>query len=829
MTAPLHGIRVLEVATGIAGPFAGRLLADHGAEVVKLEPPGGDPSRTEGAVPGPRPEGTGSLFASLSTDKRSVLVDGPRDPVLRELLTGADVLLHSWPEAVLEDAGLGLEERRALQPGLVTVSVTAFGQVGPYSTWSGSDIVAYAMGGPMHATGEPAREPMKLAGHVVEYLCGAGAAFATLAAVATVERGGGPVDVDISTFETQASSIDRRSVLLLSHQFTGAIGYREGGNRMSAIPAGVFPAQDGYVQVVFAPNWMPRVGEMLGDEELDAILHSGNWVDHPDLPEILNAALLGWTLTRTRAECMEQAQQHRLAVMPLNSPTEVLDEPHFAARRSFVEVPHPDGGTFRVPGPSFRMDGVERPCAPPPVLDQHGVAVRAGGWRTRARSAPPAVAAGPGRLPLDGIRVIDLTVVWAGPYCTMHLGDLGADVVRVDNAHLFPTATRGAVPRPAGPASELGQVWGAFPDGDPGRRPWNRAGGFVCHARGKRSLTLDLRRPLGLETMLELVERSDVLVENNSAKVMERLGLGWDVLSARNRRLVEVRMPLLGLSGPYRDHIGFGAHIEALIGLTTLRGYLDSDPSTNDPTYHMDPTSGTVAAFAVLAALRRREATGTGALIELAQAESLLHFLGEYFVDASRGHDEWSALGNRHPHRAPQGVYPCSGGGPLGGHLGGRRPRVAGPGAGDGIAAVGDRARARRRGRAPGPPRRDRPPPRRLDRRRSTAGTSPAGARPRACEAGPVLDEADLLADPHLRERGFFVRTGSEELGEWDFAGHLWRWDGPERRVGPVNQLGHDNEDILRDVLGWDDDRIEALRADGHLHLDYLDAAGNPY
>ena len=828
MTAPLHGIRVLEVATGIAGPFAGRLLADHGAEVVKLEPPGGDPSRTEGAVPGPRPEGTGSLFAALNTDKRSVLVDGPRDPVVRELLTGADVLLHSWPEAVLEDAGLGREERRALQPGLVTVSVTAFGQVGPYSTWSGSDIVAYAMGGPMHATGEPAREPMKLAGHVVEYLCGAGATFATLAAVATVERGGGPVDVDISTFETQASSIDRRSVLLLSHQFTGAIGYREGGNRMSAIPAGVFPAQDGYVQVVFAPNWMPRVGEMLGDEELDAILHSGNWVDHPDLPETLNAALLGWTLTRTRAECMEQAQQHRLAVMPLNSPTEVLDEPHFAARRSFVEVPHPDGGTFRVPGPSFRMDGVERPCAPPPVLDQHGVAIRAGGWRTRARSAPPAVAAVPGRLPLDGIRVIDLTVVWAGPYCTMHLGDLGADVVRVDNAHLFPTATRGAVPRPAGPASELGQVWGAFPDGDPGRRPWNRAGGFVCHARGKRSLTLDLRRPLGLETMLELVESSDVLVENNSAKVMERLGLGWDVLSTRNPRLIEVRMPLLGLSGPYRDHIGFGAHIEALIGLTTLRGYLDSDPSTTDPTYHMDPTSGTVAAFAVLAALRRREATGTGALIELAQAESLLHFLGEYFVDASRGHDEWSALGNRHPHRAPQGVYPCTG----------EDRWVA-------VSVAGDhewRGLVRAMGSPPWAtgPELDGEDGRRarhdeIDRHLAawTAGLDrwevARRCQAEGVEAGPVLDEADLLADPHLRERGFFVRTGSEELGEWDFAGHLWRWDGPERRVGPVNQLGHDNEDILRDVLGWDDDRIEALRADGHLHLDYLDAAGNPY
>ena len=838
---PLAGIRVVELASGIAGPYAGKLLADYGADVVKVEPPAGDQTRREGVRTGPRPQPESSpLFLHLNTNKRSVVAD-PDQAEGRALVES----LLGWADVVLHDDGVDerlqandIETLRARHPRLVITSVTPFGRSGPYAGLPGSEIVTYAMGGPMHATGDPEREPMKLAGNIVQYQGGAVAALATLAAASMAAASGEGTHVDVSNFETQASSIDRRAALAVGYQFDGRVGFREGGGRVGPIPAGIYPTGDGYCQIVFAPNWMPRVADLLGDEEFSRRIANPEWYDDEEVPDLLNAALFTWTLQRTKQEAMEDAQAQQLAITPVNSTTDVLADKHFRHRSFWHRWNHPVVGSYEGPGPHFRMDGGWQARRRAPLLGEHTdeVVVELAAARSRAGAAQ---SGGGRRLPLEGVRVLDLTVVWAGPLTTTLLGDLGAEVIRLDNPNLFPTATRGAIPRPReGREAELGQFWGRFPGGEAGTRPWNRVAAFACHARNKIGATLDLRRELGRETFLELVEQSDVLVENNSIKVLPSLGLGWEDLRERNPRLIMVRMPSLGLTGPYAEYVGFGAHMEALCGYSSLRGYRDLEPTELDPTYFMDPASGVSAAFATMCALWRREATGEGELIEFAQAENLLNYIGEYLVDASITGEAHECHGNRHPHRAPQGVYRCRDTAGSGSESTAETETwVALSIADDGqwaalVQAMGApawadcAAWATEAGRRAGADELD---------EQLAAWARGRGqdevldvCRVAGVSAGPVLDEPGLFDDPHLAARGFFRPNGSADVPDVPFAGHQWQWDGPALRWDRLNLMGGENGYVFGEVLGRSAEELAALEADGHLGDGYRGPDGQP-
>jgi len=826
---PLAGLRVAELATGVAGPYAAKLLADFGADVVKVEPPGGDPARREGARPGPRPDPERSpLFLHLNANKRSVVADlaTPEGAELvRALAARADLVIESHTPGALDALGLGPDTLRAANPRLVVASVTPYGQTGPYAGLPGNDLTAYAVGGPMLATGDPGREPMKLAGRIVEYHCGAVGALAALAAVTMAEASGQGTHVDVANVETQAASIDRRAAMFVGWQFDGRIGYRAGGGRMGAIPAGIYPTGEGYCQIVFTPNWMPRVADLLGDEDLIRTVSKPDWFDDDDFPEQLNAAIFGWTMQRTKQETMEDAQRERLAITPVNSTTDVLADRHFRERGFWQRWDHPAAGIYEAPGPQIRMAEGWRARRPAPLLGQHTAEVAAE-LSAITRQEPNLV--GSRRLPLAGIRVIDLTVVWAGPLTTTLLADLGAEVIRLDNPNLFPTATRGAVPRPRpGHEADLGQLWGRFPGGQAGERPWNQPAAFVSHARTKLSMTVDLRTDLGRETFLDLVDQSDLVVENNSIRVLPSLGLGWDVLHARNPELVMLRLPLLGLDGPYAGYVGFGAHMEALCGYSSLRGYRDLDPTSLDPTYYMDPATGVVGAFAALAALRRRAATGVGELVEVAQAENLLQYIGEYLIDASMAGEPHECHGNRHPHRAPQGVYRCAGDDAWvalsvadDGQWAALVEGLGRPGWAADPSLAGEDGRRERHDELDG----------HLEAWTSSCSVDEvlAACRRAGVAAAPVLDEPGLCADPHFVERGYFRPNSSDDVPEVLFPGHQWRWDGPPMAWGPINMMGRDNDYVYRTVLGRDDAAMAALAAEGHLADGYRDAEGNP-
>src|ERR671924_396069 len=255
------------------------------------------------------------------------------------------------------------------------------------------------------------------------------------------------------------------------------------------------------------------------------------------------------------------------------------------------------------------------------------------------------------KLPLEGIRILDFTVVWAGPFATMLLADFGAEVIRVESLQYFPSVTRGLLPRPdKAVVRSLPGYAGAYPEHDPGPRPWNRHPMFNPHARNKHSMTVDLRRPKGRELFIKLVSVSDVLVENHSARFMENLGLTYDVLQGSKPDLIMVSMPAFGMSGPYKYYQGFGINVESVCGFTWLRSYPDGDLSDTSATLHMDAASGASAAFAILAALHYRRRTGKGQFIDFGQAENLMQQIGEILMDYTliaawtRQHQPWEIM-----------------------------------------------------------------------------------------------------------------------------------------------------------------------------------------
>ncbi|MDG2112153.1 MAG: CoA transferase, partial [Actinomycetota bacterium] len=523
----------------------------------------------------------------------------------------------------------------------------------------------------------------------------------------------------------------------------------------------------------------------------------------------------------------EDAQAVKWPVTPLNAPVDILDDEHFEHRGFFIDVEHPVAGTVKQPGAPFRLRDGWQLRRPAPTLGEHQDEVEAeaasGLVGAEAGSSEPGGA--PPRLPLEGIRVLDLTVVWAGPAATMYMADLGAEVIRVDNPYVFPTATRGTMARPPKElVAQMGPLSG-YPDGDPGERPWNRHNMFSSHARNKLSCTLDLTTELGRATFLRLAAEADVVVENNTVGVLPKLGLDWETLHEANPRLVMVRMPPMGLDGPYADWLGFGANFEALCGLTAIRGYQDDDPTSLTSVFHMDPASGAGAAFATMAALTRREETGVGELIEFPQSENMLQHIGEFLIDAARTGRRHEPGGNRSRAMAPQGCYRCAGDDAwmvlscaddadwarLAELIGG--PDLAGDGR---FATLHQRHQAHDE----------------IDELISawTAGQTPTEAaeavQGAGVAAGPVMRESELRADPHMAERGFFRRQGSADQGWHSYPNQQWKWTGPDMAWGPINRLGDSNDYVYRDLLGLDDAAFQELVDEGHISLDYLSRDG---
>ncbi len=425
-------------------------------------------------------------------------------------------------------------------------------------------------------------------------------------------------------------------------------------------------------------------------------------------------------------------------------------------------------------------------------------------------------------LPLEGIRVIDLTAVWVGPYCTSFLADMGAEVIRIESIKTFPPPpTRGRMAHPTEAIiKDMAPYAGGMPGRVPGARPWNRTPLFNAHARNKLGMTVDLLQPRGMEVFKRLVKISDVFVENNPTSTMDRLGISYDMLKEQNPSIIMLRMPAYGSTGPYKNFRGFGLHMESVIGHHLLRGYADMDASTVTPVLVGDAASGTQGAFAVLAALHYRNRTGNGQLIELAQAENVMPFLGQKFMDYSMNKRNGTTLGNRHPY-AIQGCYPCKG-----------DDRWI-------VITIYDDSDWNAFSRALGDPdwskdarfadhNRRYQHQDEIDRHiaRWTTQHDHYEAmhvlQDAGVAAGAVMDQRDAYDDPHLIERGIFEEAYQEDTGTHLYPGAPYKMSKIPIKIrrGPV-RLGEDNECVYKTLMKISDEEYTELEREGHIGMDY--------
>ena len=612
--AVLDGLRVLDGSTEVAGPYATKLLADAGADVVKVEGAEGDPLRRWTAAGVDLPEGEDSaLFRFLNTSKRSV-VGG-----VEELAAGADV--------VLGGADLDADGLRRDHPHLVVVSITPHGLTGPWADRPATEFTLQAACGSTGSRGRRDRPPLAVGGRFGEYLAGVHAALAAVAAWRVSRSTGVGEHIDLSVLEAMALGMNTYGPLFA--QLYGVEAPEEPSFRHIDHPS-IEPTADGWVGFATIANQqfkdflvLIERGDLLADEALvDINVRTKR-------AEEFEAAVQAWTTRHPTDEIIRRASELRVPVAPIGDGATVVDHEQFVARGVFVDGPH--GRQPRVP---YRLgDHAGTDFGPAPGLGEHTGAVD---WDAR----PASTTGVRGDLPLTGVRVVDLTCFWAGPSASVTLAALGADVVKVE-AVQRPDGMRFTSTRPPGT-----DQW------------WEWAPVFCGTNAGKRGITLDLGADEGRALLLELVADADAVLENFSPRVMEQFDLDWPVIREANPRAVMLRMPGFGLDGPWRDRTGYAPTMEQLTGLAWITGWDDLPPIV--PRGPCDPLAGQHAAFALLVALEERDRTGSGLLLEVPMVEAALATAAGPIVEAQAYGVVQGREGNRGPVAAPQGVYACA-------------------------------------------------------------------------------------------------------------------------------------------------------------------------
>jgi crotonobetainyl-CoA:carnitine CoA-transferase CaiB-like acyl-CoA transferase len=834
----LSGIKVVELADGVAGSYCGKLFADLGADVVKVESASGDVLRHRESVARDA-DGSyrGGAFLHLNTNKRSTVLDpatvNGRNR-LGELMDRSNLIIESTGAGRLETWGYSWSAVHARSPGLSVVSISGFGASGPYSGYQWDDLIVQAISNNMiHDRTNDA--PVRFPGHLGLCVVANLAALGALGAVIGAESTGIGCFVDCAATEA-LSTIPARATTLLSYR------YRDGapapnlyaGARESLLPLGVYPCGDGYVAMMSTPQQLDQMLEVLDDENLYAAFARPDAFERGETKEAIDAALYPWLLSRTRAEATAEAQGVGWPLAGVNEPREVIDADHLAQRGFWIHAHDAGAGSIKVPGAPYRFaEGGWSLRRLAPRLGEHDAEVAAELIQppTEPRSKAPARAIAdsvpsPSSPPLSGIRVLDLTTVWSGPFATMLLADLGAEVIRVENPWILPPTTKGYHARPT--LTDPGFLGSLYGDPVPERpdRPWNRHAMNNAIARNKLSCTIDNRRPEGRELLMRLAECSDVFIENFRTSGLARMGLFTSELQARNPRLIIVRMPPTGTTGDWSDYTGFGAQFDGLTGMAWLCGHRDSELVTTPGTTYMDAASGPATAFATIAALRYRAQTGRGQLVEIDQSENILNHLGDIFIDCQLG-VEPRRWGNRDPWRAPQGLYRCRG------EEGWLAISVNDDAAWRSLAEVmgrGDLARDPRFADVTGRQKLH-------DELDLLIGAWAAEQSPLVAfhdlqragvAAGPILEDQAFADDPHFKERAWQRPLRSLDVGTHLHPGLAYRgvpqaW----RRGSPV--LGEDNEYVYKKVLGVSDADYERYREDKILADDYLDRHGDPY
>jgi len=776
---PLRGVRVVDLTDDV-GAMCGRYLADLGADVTLIEPPGGLRIRRQP----PLADGVSLRFATQHANKRTVTID-VYDPVDRDrfldLVDDADILIDGQPPDRLDAAELSSEQLRARNPRLVVTSITPFGKSGPYRNWAATDAVHFALSSVLSRSGLPGREPLIPPGRLADEHASVQAAWSTLVAHWQSVRTGVGQDVDVSVLEAVTYAMDPAF---------GIAGSAMADLKPSDLPAGrpdarhmypVFACADGHVRIcmlaarqwrgMFA--WLGQPAEF-ADPRYDNIVH--RFRDSHRLYKLIADLFSG----QTRAQLRAAGQQHGVPIEPVNTPADALVDEHFAERHSFTDLELPGGRVARVPRGCIEIDGrplgVHTPAGTP--LKQANLPA--------VTPIPPSHRVSSDARPLAGLRVLDLGVIVVGAETGRLFADLGADVIKVESAD--------------------------FPDGSrQGSKPGTVNASFNWGHRNKRSLGIDLRHPTGKALFLKLVAESDVVLTNFKPGTMEALGLSYDVLRQVNPGVVMVDSSALGSTGPASRRLGYGPLVRAFAGLTSIWHYPDlPDEFCDSITVYPDHAAARIGALGALALLLRRMRIGTGGTVSVAQAEVMLtQFAAEFGAESieagsmtAAAHWNWAA---------PAGVYPCAGDDQwcvvtvrddddwarlctaVGADDLANDPMLATP-------------EGRRRHRD------------RVDERLSewTRLRSPEEAMTLLQSAGipaaAMRRVNELLHDPHLASRNTFSTLRHRDLGELPTERSPAKFSGlADSPTRPAPLAGADTRAVAAELLGLDEAAIESL------------------
>jgi crotonobetainyl-CoA:carnitine CoA-transferase CaiB-like acyl-CoA transferase len=641
----LEGIRILDLADEKAS-FCSKLLADLGADVVKVERPGGDPSRNIGPFVGNVASPDKSLFFSYhNTNKRSITLELEKKEgrdIFRRLIEKHEIVVETFPPGYLQELGLGYDALTESNPRLILVSVTGFGQKGPRSRYKSCDLVASAFGGQMYVSGSPSGPPLQAFGEQSYYTASLFAAIGILLAVRKRARSGKGDHIDISLQEAVASTLDH---VMVRHFYENVIAQRRGGLSWNNSFC-IVPCKDGQMLITMFQQWETLI-ELMASEGLAEDLADDPWRDdayrqaHVDhILEVVER----WTRTHTTKELFELGQLMRFPWAPVQSLKEVLKSPQLEARKFFIEARDSSGEpSIQCPGVPYRfshfpIDRLKR--APRAGRDnlqiyQNELGLTGEEMKRLSSSVPSKECRLDHRLDrgiLSGLRVLDFSWVLAGPYATRILADFGAEVIKVQS-------------RKTAKGAES-----------------NRTGYFDTWNRNKLGITLDMSHPEAAEIVLKLAGISDVVVENFSPRVMSNWGLDYARLREVKSDLIMVSLSAMGQDGPWKDFVAFGPTLQALSGLTHLTSFTTDSPMGLGYA-HADPIIGLYTTLAILSALEYRDRTGEGQYIDISGFEAVCTLLGPALMDAKINQRKVLPLGNAASGvpAAPHGCYRCSG------------------------------------------------------------------------------------------------------------------------------------------------------------------------
>lgn len=766
MSAPLGGVRVLDLTEEL-GRYATRLLRDLGAEVARVEPAGS-----------PAPQHPIELFRAVGVRRIERGIGAVTAADVDDLLGDVALVVTDCGPAALRERGLHPDALLADRPDLVFLSISPFGLTGPDADEPASDVTLIAAGGLLALAGDTDRPPVRPFGEQAAVAACLHGTIGALLALRVAESGGGGQLVDVSAQECVAQAIENAAQYL---DLEGIVRSRNGAGPREA-GSGLFRCADGYVYLLVTmggfdlglakvADWLDEVGVAGAGELREPPWNSAAYRATDAAIARFTELLESYTAGMRKLDLYVEGQRRGISIASVARAGDLVDDPQLVARGFFREH-EVAGRRVVIPGSPYRFRSSD--VAPRSPDDVPTAPVP--GTRSRA-SAPLA------RDALADIRVADFTWVGAGPFLTKPLGDHGADVIKIESrSRLDPIRSM----RP-------------FRDGVPGL---DRSGYFANRNSSKRSICLDLKHPEGLELARRLIANSDVVANNFSAGTMESLGLGYEEARELNPEVVYLDMPMQGVEGPHSGFRGYGLTIGAVSGFLDSTGWPDRAPvgtGTNFPDHVPNPLH---AAIAVLAALRRRELTGEGEYIELAQLESTVNAIGPGVLEAAETGEPSVRHGNADPRYIAHGVYPTRGDdrwvaiAARDRHAWEALRRVL-PGLP--AADAGDREVALAAATAPW----DRDE---LSRALRTVGVA----------ASPVNDAADLLADPQLRARGHWVALDHRVMGPSVYDAPPYRLSRtPGRLSRPAPLLGADTRDVCVDLLGLSGADWDRLHGEG--------------